>query len=85
MPSFMATNLALKTEVSIVGWRLDSQSMSDMFRKMRIPLRDRRLVLSPAWGLEMAFTGMSEVRGQQRDFGRYINASDFNRPSHAAD
>jgi len=35
-------------------------------------------------GLKVAFTGLSEVRGQQRDFSRYVNASDFNHPSHAA-
>ncbi len=49
MPNFMATNSAPKTDDSIVGCFCESQLMSNMFRKIRSPVRNCRVVLSPAW------------------------------------
>jgi hypothetical protein len=46
-PNFMATNSAPKIDDSIVGCFCESQLISDMFNKIKNPVHERRVDLSP--------------------------------------
>jgi hypothetical protein len=48
-PNFMATNSAPKTDDSIVGCFYESQVISNMFKKIRNPVRNCCVILSSAW------------------------------------
>ncbi len=48
-PNFMATNSAPKTDDSIIGCFCESQSINNMFKKIRNPVPERCVDLSPAW------------------------------------
>jgi hypothetical protein len=49
MPNFMAANSAPKTDDSIVDCFYESQLISNMFKKIRIPVHERCANFSPAW------------------------------------
>ena len=51
IPAFIAANLVPKTELSTVGCFFDNQAISAMFMKIKYPVRDQRVDLSPAWSL----------------------------------
>ena len=38
-----------KLDVSQLPWFLENQYIGALFRKMRKPVRDRRVIMSPAW------------------------------------
>ena len=48
---FVATNSDPNTEPSMVACFLISQLISAVFKNMKYPVRDRLVILSPAWSL----------------------------------
>jgi hypothetical protein len=51
IPCFIAMNSAPKTEVSMVACFLETQSIKAILQKIRKPVRERLVLLSPAWSL----------------------------------
>jgi hypothetical protein len=49
--SFIATNSAPKTEVSMVACFLETKSIRAILQKMRKPVQEHLVLLSPTWSL----------------------------------
>ena len=68
-PVFIAMNSAPKTELSMVACFLLNQSIMAVFKNMNYPVRDRLVILSPAWSLSTHIRRSTDFPLGSRAFG----------------